>query len=214
MGSNGLAIQHITPRIREMMHRLVRGQRPKQIADDMGITQGRLSIIIHSPLFQLELNKLMAKREEKLFEIQEGFLDAAELGVKFHKEILGSKPGEYLTETKLKSATAMTLLASKLLSTSAIGQPKPELDEELTYEERLRRVTFEEKVKLVPKDGTQKDEPVEENLEGLLTADYPPDEALALDTGGEGLDELKEEDPFSAPDKLDAILAKAGGMNN
>ena len=52
------ALQLIRPRHREIMRRLVVGQSQKEIAEEMGLSLGRLSIIINSPLFKAELMKM------------------------------------------------------------------------------------------------------------------------------------------------------------
>ena len=52
------ALKLIRPRHREIMRRLVCGQKQREIALDMELNEGRLSIIINSPLFKIELAKL------------------------------------------------------------------------------------------------------------------------------------------------------------
>lgn len=181
------------------------------ISEDLSLTQGRLSIIVRSPLFQIELNKMMSKREESLYTIQEDFLDAAEAGVKFHKEILTSKPGTYPTDTKLKSATTMTVLAARLLRP---GQPLPQLgtEDEGSYEERLRKVTIEESVKTVTKKEREEDV-LDADLTSLLEADYPPSSELESDQDKDVLfGEITDgDDIFNPPIKIEETLARAVG---
>lgn len=208
------AIQTLTPRHREIMLRLLRGQTQKAISDDLGVGQARLSIIIHSPLFQVELNKMVAKREEQLYTIQDTFLDAAELGVKFHKEVLGAPAGTFTTDTKQKSATTMTVLASRLLRPG--GQPSNGDGDEsgISYEERLKKITIEESVKTVTQKQPSQDGDVD--IDTLLEGDYPP--PLELETGveedvlfGEMVD---EDDIFTPPIKIEETLAHAAGERN
>lgn len=178
-GTQHLQLLHLAPRHIEMMHRLIRGQKQKKICEDLGISQARLSIIVHSPLFQLEMQKLIAKKEEQLYSIQEDFVDAAELGVKFHKDVLSAPPGLYSSEMKSKSANTMTVLASRFLRPG--GQPANGDADDETYEERLRKVTIEEVVKTkVAKVEKEEESPLDDNaIDALLVGDCPPDDVGA-----------------------------------
>ena len=54
------ALQHIRPRHRQIMYRLVAGEKQVDIALDLKITTTRLSIICNSPLFKKEYRKVGA----------------------------------------------------------------------------------------------------------------------------------------------------------
>lgn len=206
-------IQKLTPRHREMMIRFINGQKARTIAEDMGITEGRLSIIKNSPLFQLELRRMMSKREEKLFDIQENFLDAADLGVKFHKEVLEQPTDPINKKDKVHSATLMTALASRLLRPGVPSNGNGDGEEEgQSYEERLRKVTVEERVRTVtPTPSHTQDDRVD--IDELLEGDYPP--TLELETGVEEdvlFGEMEtDEDIFNPPIKIEDTLTSAMG---
>jgi len=51
-------LTQVTERHREMMRREVCGERPADIARDMGVSPGRLSVIRNSPAYQEELDEL------------------------------------------------------------------------------------------------------------------------------------------------------------
>jgi hypothetical protein len=206
-------IQKLTPRHREMMIRFINGQKARTIAEDMGITEGRLSIIKNSPLFQLELRRMMSKREEKLFDIQENFLAAADLGVKFHKEVLEQPTDLINKKDKVHSATLMTALASRLLrpGVPSNGNGEEEVGEG-SYEERLKKVTVEERVRTVtPTPSHTQDDRVD--IDELLEGDYPP--TLELETGVEEdvlFGEMEtDEDIFNPPIKIEDTLVSAMG---
>jgi len=209
-------IQKLTPRHREIMIRLISGQKARRIAEDMGITEGRLSIIRHSPMFELELRKMQSKREEKVYEIQETFLDAADLGVKFHKDILSVPTDPINKKEKMQSATLMTALASRLLRPSS--QPvngDGEEEGEVSYEERLRKVTIEESIRTVtPTSSHTQDDSVD--IDEMLEGDYPP--ALELETGVEEdvlFGEMEtDEDIFNPPIKIEDSLTNAMGESH
>lgn len=209
------SITKLTPRHREMMIRLINGQKARVIAQDMGITEGRFSIIRNSPLFQIELRKMMSRREEKLFDIHENFLEAADLGVKFHKEVLEQPTDPINRKDKTHSATLMTALASRLLRpgvpSNGNGNGDGE-DEGQSYEERLRKVTVEERVRTVtPTPSHLQDGSVD--VDEILEGDYPP--TLELETGMEEdvlFGEIDEgDDPFNQPVKIEDTLTKAVG---
>jgi hypothetical protein len=204
MANGSQQLQHLAPRHIEIMHRLIRGQKAKTIAEDLGITQSRLSIIIHSPLFQLEMQKLMAAKEEQLYVIQENFVDAAGLGVKFHKDVLSAPPGMFSTDQKFKSANTMTVLASRLLR--PVGQPSNGDGDEEGYEERLRKVTIEESIRTKVAKPQKEEEPsLEENaIDALLIGESVPDDEVGTTLEGEIFSILDgEEIPQQIGDSID-----------
>ena len=60
------ALQKIRPRHREIMRRLVCGQTQREISRDLCLNEGRLSIIVNSPLFQTELRKMEKEVRERV----------------------------------------------------------------------------------------------------------------------------------------------------
>ena len=213
MPAQSQSVKSLTPRHREIMIRLINGQKGRMIAEDMGMTEGRLSVIRNSPLFQLELRKMMSKREEKMFGIQENFLDAADLGVKFHKEVLEQPTDPINKKDKVHSATLMTALASRLLRPGVPSNGDGNGEEEgQSYEERLRKVTVEERVRTVtPTPSHTQDGNVD--IDEMLEGDYPP--PLELETGleedvlfGEGND---GDDIYNPPIKIEDTLSNAMG---
>ncbi len=173
-----LRIRRFTPRNLEMLERLMLGQKPGQIAREMGLTINRVSIIINSPLFKLELKRKMMRREEKLVEIQENILEGAKLGTQFQKELLEAPPGAYPTELKVRVGTQMTLMAFKMMQTGGGNGEEAgggtEVGEGQTYEERLRKVTIEETFKTVSPSSKLESSPLDQT-------DYPPDDNLLLE---------------------------------
>lgn len=209
-------VKKITPRLVEIMNRLILGQKGKEIQDEFGITPSRFSIIINSPLFKLELRKRMMKREEKLLDIQENLLEGAKLGSQLYKDILDSKSG-HPTETRLKAANSATSLVIKMLHSPDGGNGDVGgVEEGKSYEERLREVTIKESVKMITtpsKEGKEKDE-----IEALLVENYPPEVEEELmdekdllfghlgegEEGGEG----EGEEGFEPTEKIEDILPR------
>ena len=74
-------INHIRPYHREIARRLSLGQRDGQIKKDLGISDSRFSIIIHSPLFVNELKKLEAIRDKGVGDIHETLKELAPLAL-------------------------------------------------------------------------------------------------------------------------------------
>lgn len=145
-------IKKITPRLIEIMNRMVLGEIPKKIREEFGLSTSRFSIIINSPLFKLELKKKLLRREELMLDIQGNILEGAKLGTKLYKDILDSPDG-YTTETKLKAANAAAGFAVKLMDGSNGGNRENggngSKEEGKSYEERLREVTLKETIRKV-----------------------------------------------------------------
>lgn len=200
-------VKKMTPRLVEIMNRLVLGQKGKEIQEEFGIAPSRFSLIINSPLFKLELRKKMIKREEKILDIQENLLDGAKLGSQLYKDILDNKNG-YPTETRLKAANSATGLVVKMIHSSEGGNGDGGIGGSLegkSYEERLREVTIKESVKMIT--ASPKEEGDE--IKTLLAESYPPsleddleDESnLLFNPLGE-----KEEEEFEPMKKIEEIL--------
>jgi DNA-binding CsgD family transcriptional regulator len=58
----------LQPRHREIMRRKLIGQSNKQIAEELGLSQSRVSIIVSSPLFKLELERMMQQADDQVFD--------------------------------------------------------------------------------------------------------------------------------------------------
>lgn len=57
-------ITHLWPHHRSMARALVEGLRPKDLAESFGFTEGQISRIINSPMFQLEVERLEKYAED------------------------------------------------------------------------------------------------------------------------------------------------------
>lgn len=62
-------ITHLWERHREIARRLVAGERQKDIAQDLGMTQSRISIVANSPEMQQAVGELSAKADEEAVDI-------------------------------------------------------------------------------------------------------------------------------------------------
>lgn len=151
--SENLQIKRILPRHVEIMNRLILGQRQVEIARDLEMTESRLSIIVNSPLFQLELKKKQLRRAEQLLDLEDSILKGANLGAKFHKDILEDDKNIYPLEIKSRSATILTQIGSKLIRSANSSSEGLESGDGKSYEERLREVTITERVRTIKDDG-------------------------------------------------------------
>jgi len=185
--SHHLAIKRLLPRHVEIMERLMTGQKQCEIARDMGMTGGRISIIINSPLFQLEFKKKLMLREKRVIEIQTNILEAAVTGSKLERDVLEDQ--SLPLGIKLKVAQEVNQRALRLME---MGRERATPIQEVdggggSYEERLRKVTFEEKVTTVtPKTDL-------EGEEGGTGSQIDPDEIeKLLEEGRPSEEELRE----------------------
>jgi DNA-binding CsgD family transcriptional regulator len=58
----------LRPRHREIMRRKLLGQSNKQIAEELCLSQNRVSVITNSPLFKLELERMMQQADDQVFD--------------------------------------------------------------------------------------------------------------------------------------------------
>jgi len=184
---SALRITQLKPKYLEIMDRVICGQQSKKIAEEMGLSPARLSVIINSPLFKLEMRRRRMRRETRVLEIEDELLEAAKLGVKLHKEILESPPGAYSTDIKLKSATTMAGLGMKLMGSRG-DQLEPNNGDNGDgegYEERLKQVTITERVRTVSPIQDSPPPSSNEEIEQLLAENYPLDDDTDLPPGEE-----------------------------
>ncbi len=145
-------VQHLLPRHNEIMRRLVMGETQRNISVAMGITEARLSVIVNSPLFQLELRKMQRRQEDKVAHIHEKIIEGAEKAIDFHNQVIEGavavKDGDETIMVPVglgarqQSSTAVANLFLRLTRGSALD---PSDDEEEPYEARLEKeVTFKE----------------------------------------------------------------------
>ncbi len=217
---SSLRIKQVTPRIEEMMNRLIAGQKPTEIQKDMGVSPSRWSIISGSPLFKLALRKKMLRREGQLVEIQENFLSAAVASTRLHKDILEARPGIYSTEIRLKSAAVITPLVARHLMGSQFREEKNEEgdgdEREQPYEERLKEVIYRESIKTItPQPPSVKREEKEESaIEAILAENYPPEESLPVEGEEEErrllLGSFEPDEPFELTPRIEDILRESG----
>jgi len=184
-GIDQLRIRKMTPRNIQIMERLILGEKPTQIAKDLSITPGRVSIIVNSPLFKIELRKRLIKQAQKITDIKETILDGTLAGVRLHTEVVGNKvAGQPASiEDRIKSATVLASLGMRLIERAETPLTPPlTRDDHKSYEERLREITVREvtRTPLPDQDGPVPEtnqEPLGEIVE-ILSRDLPPDDLI------------------------------------
>ena len=74
-------LSYIKPLHREIARRLVVGQRLSRISNEIDISDTRLSIIVNSPLFKLELKRLEDARDAGVVEVNVSLQDVAPIAL-------------------------------------------------------------------------------------------------------------------------------------
>lgn len=97
-------LEYIRPYHREIARRLVLGQRQAQIAQDLGISQTRLSIIVNSPLFQRELKRLEELRDSGVGDVFKTLQDIAPVALETVERLMYQSKSEKI---KLEAAQAI-----------------------------------------------------------------------------------------------------------
>jgi len=100
-----MGLGYIRPRHNEIARRLVCGQTSSEIGRSLGINLGRLSIIVNSPLFKLEVARLSKLRDDSTIDIQTELRELAPIALGEIAKISMSSPSE-----KLRLAASQDLL--------------------------------------------------------------------------------------------------------
>lgn len=137
-------LKRLKPMHWEIIRRLVLGATQREIARDMGLNEARLSIIVNSPLFQIELKKAQKRRDEQLAEelsgrIYKKLAETTERAIDVHSEILEKEA--LPLQIRQRSATDVINLYIKTTKGSPLSA---EEDIEPPYERRLREFVYRE----------------------------------------------------------------------
>lgn len=96
---------YIRPYHREIARRLVLGQMQSDICRDLGMSTDRMSIIVNSPLFKLEVRKLEEMREKGVYDVTQQIAEIAPLALEKVEKIMHFSGSE-----KLQFAAAESIL--------------------------------------------------------------------------------------------------------
>ena len=155
-----MQLGHIMPYHREIARRLILGQRQVDIANAIGLTQGRLSIICNSPLFKMELQKLADLRDAGVGDIGKTLQEVSPIAL------------EVIERTMLMSRSdAIRLRAAETIldraGYGAIQKSLVNVKKSISYEnmtgnelrqlvkERVERIDQESQVKQIMEDRTK-----------------------------------------------------------
>lgn len=177
-------IQRLQPRHIEIMRRLCLGEHQRDIANDLMIDESRLSVIVNSPLFKLELRRMQRRREDQTEKIINNIFDTVEKGTEIARDIVTKGTMKVLDSDGKTEVDVPVPLNTKLavLNTATTHFIKLsrgrnlEFDEEdEDYEQSLmREVTVTEKISRKVK-GRSKE--VNE-IEDALSLDHPLESLL------------------------------------
>jgi hypothetical protein len=146
-------ITKILPRHIEIMNRLILGQKEVAIANDLGMSQSRISIIINSPLFQLELRRQLKKRQVRILAIEDTIIDASESGAKLLKETVEDKDVFFPLRMDAGNKALTHLFGRILRQMPTAEQPESDNPDDLPYEKRLEREITIRETTYGPKNG-------------------------------------------------------------
>lgn len=148
----------LLPKHLEIARRIVySGLSQREIAKDVGISEGRLSVIVNSPIFQLELKRLQKKRDDEMAQeaaarIFNRLSNVTEKALEAHEKILGCE--DLPLPLQQRSATDIINLYVKAAHK---GSSPLDLEEQLEvpYEHRLKEVLYRE-VSTIPRNTQPK----------------------------------------------------------
>jgi len=87
---------YIRPYHREIARRLVLGEIQADIARSLGMSESRMSIIVNSPLFKLELQRLAVSRDEGVANVQQTLQAISPLALEVIERTMYSSKSETL----------------------------------------------------------------------------------------------------------------------
>lgn len=144
----------LSPRHREIMRRVAVGERQCDIAADMHLSERALSIIVNSPLFQAELEKMMEKIDQTVY-------DAMGELVKLQPDAVEAIQSS-ITQTDLPVLRFNA--ARDLLNRTGVNVPKEYhvTKDQRSYEELLTQVRIkyqhDEVTKRLPEDEEEEED--------------------------------------------------------
>lgn len=97
-------ITHLWDRHKEIARRLVMGQRQKDIADDLGMTQSRISIVANSPVVQEKVEELAESRDESAKDVAGRLKALSENAVDILDEVLSKNTTPFNANLQVKVA--------------------------------------------------------------------------------------------------------------
>jgi len=101
-------ITHLWERHREIMRRDVAGQKPIIIAQELGMTTSRLSVIMNSPAYVEERNRLSAQADNLSIDVRKKLTELAPKAIGVLEEVIDSKQTPF--NDKLQVRVAETIL--------------------------------------------------------------------------------------------------------
>lgn len=96
------SLAEIKPHHREIARRLVLGQKASHICVSLNMSVSRMSIIINSPLFKLELRRLEEERDRDVMNVKKALDEIAPVAVEVVERTMYMAPDE---ELRFKAAT-------------------------------------------------------------------------------------------------------------
>ena len=122
----------LSPRHREAMRRLVAGQPVARIAEDLGYTNTHLARVVRSPLFQRELDRMMARVDQEQYDALANLRRIQPHAVEVYKDLLQQ------TDYKLLRFN----VAKDIFDRTGVETPKETRHVAVTqtYEQRLSEV--------------------------------------------------------------------------
>jgi len=91
-----MSLGYIRPHHREIARRLVLGQRQSQICKELGMSPDRMSIIVNSPLFKIELKRLERERDSGVADVTKTLQELAPVALESVERTMYSAKSERL----------------------------------------------------------------------------------------------------------------------
>lgn len=118
-----IKIAGMKERHHEIKRRLIAGDRYVDIARDMGMTQSWLSIVVSSPVFQMELQKLRAEADREAADISKRLTNLSPDAMTVLERAIRGKNGDFKPPDGI-SAAKQADIALTVLERDGHGKPQ------------------------------------------------------------------------------------------
>ena len=96
-------LSYIRPYHREIARRLVLGQKPTKIREEVGMSDSRFSIIVNSPLFKIEIRRLEGLRDEGVADVTKTLVELSPIALEVVERTMYTAKSETLRASMAES---------------------------------------------------------------------------------------------------------------
>ena len=105
-----VTVKHMTDRHQEIIRRIVRGEKPTEVAAAVGMTKAWVSTCIHSPILRKRIEQLQGEADEKAVDIRTRLLEISDSALDVLENIVKKQNDANDAPLNLRASVAKDLL--------------------------------------------------------------------------------------------------------